>query len=107
MLPSSLQKVHVRVGHNQGTISCNWAVDADHGSDLSDIIDCRLHSQSKSLENGEFDEKNESSGVKVQEAENYIDGEPKKEEEGDIEKVDEKKETESKKMKIKEGFHVL
>jgi hypothetical protein len=43
----------------------------------------------------------------VQEAENYIDGEPKKEEEGDIEKVDEKKETESKKMKIKEGFHVL
>jgi hypothetical protein len=25
----------------------SWAVDADHGSDLCDIIDCRLHSQSK------------------------------------------------------------
>ena len=31
----------------------------------------------------------------------------KKEDEDDIEKVDDEKETESKKMKIKEGFHLL
>ncbi|KAL9385146.1 hypothetical protein Peur_022156 [Populus x canadensis] len=78
----------------------SWAVDADH--------DC-IHNPNNLFEH--FDAPDIlilfPSGVKVQEAENYMDGEPKKEEEGDIEKVDEKKETESKKMKIKEGFHVL
>jgi len=49
---------------------------------IKNIVYCELLYEP--LENGEFDEKIESSSVKIQEAENYI-----KEDEGDVEEIDE------------------
>ena len=43
--------------------------------------------------------------MKVQEVENYIDYGSKKKKESDVEKIDEEKETKSKKKKFKEGSH--
>lgn len=57
------------------------------------------------LKNGAFDEKIENYSVKVQEIENYMDDGSKKKEESDVEKIDEEKETKSKKKKLKEGSH--
>jgi len=49
---------------------------------IKNIVYCELLYEP--FENGEFDEKIESSSVKIQEAENYI-----KEDEGDVGEIDE------------------
>lgn len=58
-----------------------------------------------SSKNGAFDEKIKNYRVKVQEVENYMDDGSKQEEESDVEKIDEEKETKSKKKKLKEGSY--
>jgi len=58
-----------------------------------------------SSKNGAFDEKIENYSVKVKEVENYMDDGSKKKEESDVEKIDEEKETKSKKKKLKEGSY--
>ena len=58
-----------------------------------------------SSKNGVFDEKIENYSVKVKEVENYMDDGSKKKKESDVEKIDEEKETKSKKKKLKEGSY--
>jgi hypothetical protein len=58
-----------------------------------------------SSKNGAFDEKIENYSVKVKEVENYMDDGSKKKKESDVEKIDEEKETKSKKKKLKEGSY--
>jgi len=52
-----------------------------------------------------FDEKMKSFDVKVHKAENYIDYRSRKKDEGDVEEMNEKKETESNMKRIKKDFH--
>ena len=52
-----------------------------------------------------FDEKMKSFDVKVHKAENYIDYRSRKKKEGDVEEMNEKKETESNMKRIKKDFH--
>jgi len=66
------------------------------------VVYCEL--LSRPSESWEFDVKTESSSVKVQEVENFIDNGSKKEYVGDAEEVDEEKKIEFKKKMIKEDW---
>jgi len=66
------------------------------------VVYCELLSEPS--ESWEFDVKIESFSVKVQEVENFMDDESKKEYVGYAEEVDEEKKIEFKKKKIKEDW---